>query len=164
MILGPVKDTGKTVVLVAPELGGEVSRHCPDCGRRATTHGYRDRVVNDWETTHFRCARLRCCGRTFLSTPMGISPRSRYSDRVVVVARILVALGVSLRNCVEILGQVGVPMTRESIRLWSRGLRYGSVATARIASEASGSVAIRLKDDLWIVVDPVASRLSDAMA
>lgn len=140
-------------VLIAPRVETAISRICPECGRPAATHGYRDRVVNDWEVTHFRCTRLRCCGRTFLATPHGVRPRSRFSDRVVLLARTLVGLGVSAGNCVEVFRSLGVPMTRQAIGQWAKGIESRPRATARSSVEADGSVSIRIGEDSWIAID-----------
>ncbi len=105
-------------VFVPPPVETRVSRRCPQCGGVAAVHGRIVRAIHDWDTTFVECLRLRCCGATFLAAPRGLTPRARYSDRVVGLVRTLAALGVPLRECARLLTRARVPATVQALRRW----------------------------------------------
>jgi hypothetical protein len=140
-------------------ITGLASRACPTCGGGAAIHARVRRAMYDWEITFVECLRLRCCDRTFTSTPAGLTPRARYSDRVVALARALVSSGVSMRCCVRLFSAAGVPVTLQTIRTWCACVEALTVSTARIASDADGEVAVRLRDALWIAIQTRRPRL-----
>lgn len=105
-------------IFVPPAVETRVSRRCPRCGRAAAVHGRIVRAIHDWDTTFVECLRLRCCGTTFLAAPRGLTPRARYSDRVVALTRALASLGVPLRECARLLAAARVPATVQAIRRW----------------------------------------------
>ncbi|HEX4953237.1 MAG TPA: hypothetical protein VF017_07570 [Thermoanaerobaculia bacterium] len=134
-----------------PDLAESPSRACPHCGGPARVHARLQRAIYDWEITFVDCLRLSCCGRTFTSAPLGLTPRARYSDRVVALARALVASGVSLRSTARLLTTARVPVAFESLRAWCR-----DVAPAKLARRAEvdgvGDVLIRLREDCAVAV------------
>jgi hypothetical protein len=151
-----------------PEVAKEVSRECPRCGETAAIHGRMTRAIHDWEVTFVECARLRCCGQTFTAAPPGLTPRARYSDRVVRLARALVAMNVSVRECVRILRQAGVVVTPQTVHQWSRSVRRQARARARVVGAPEGRVCVRLRSDLWLALETrapkqVESILSEAI-
>jgi len=109
-------------IFIPPAVETRVSRRCPRCGRAAAVHGRIVRAIHDWDTTFVECLRLRCCGTTFLAAPRGLTPRARYSDRVVALTRALVGLGVPLRECARLLVAARVPATVQAIRRWCAGV------------------------------------------
>ena len=139
--------------LKAPPVGGAAERACPRCGDRAIVHARIPRAIHDWEVTFVECLRLRCCGQTFTTTPGGLRPRSRFSDRVVSLARTLVAAGESRRRCSLLLGAAGVPVTPESVRSWCRRLRPSTRARARVTSRPGGRIGLNLRPGLWLVFE-----------
>ncbi len=118
-------------IFTPPAVETRVSRRCPRCGRAAAVHGRIVRAIHDWDTTFVECLRLRCCGTTFLAAPRGLTPRARYSDRVVALTRALAALGVPLRECARLLAAARVPATVQAIRRWCVGVAPDQ-ATARV--------------------------------
>ncbi len=129
-----------------------IDRTCPKCGGTAAIHARTVRAVHDWEVTFVPCERLRCCNRTWTAAPRGLTPRSRYSDRVIALARALVAGGVSRRRCAALLRQAGVPVTPQSVASWCRGLRSSAPARAHLASAAETRVSVCLRPGLWLNV------------
>ena len=109
-------------IFTPPAVETRVSRRCPRCGQAAAVHGRIVRAIHDWDTTFVECLRLRCCGTTFLAAPRGLTPRARYSDRVVALTRVLAALGVPLRECARLLSAARVPATVQAIRRWCVGV------------------------------------------
>jgi hypothetical protein len=114
-----------------PAVETRVARRCPRCGGVAAVHGRIVRAIHDWETTFVECLRLRCCGQTFLAAPRGLTPRARYSDRVVGLVRALAGLGVPLRDCARVLAGARVPATVQAIRRWCADLDVPPTARAR---------------------------------
>lgn len=118
----------------------------------AVVHAKIERAVHDWATPIVECARLRCCGRTFLSVPPGLTPRSRYSDRVKGFARGCRALGASFGRIRKLLRSAGVPVTAEAIARWCRGVRSEAEARLRVARSPEGPVRMRFREGLWLCV------------
>ncbi len=133
-------------------ITGRAPRHCPKCNGRAAVHARVTRAIHDWEITFVECLRLRCCGTTFTSTPEGLTPRARYSDRVVALTRALVAAGVSMRCCVRLFDAAGVPMTLQTVRTWCTDVEAVTRSKARVASCPDGDVAVKLRDDVWFAL------------
>ena len=140
-------------------ITGRAPRRCPGCNGTAAVHARITRAIHDWEITFVECLRLRCCGTTFTSTPEGLTPRARYSDRVVALTRGLVAAGVSMRCCVRLFGAAGVPMTLQTVRTWCSDVEPVTRSTARVASCPDGDVAVKLRDDLWFAISTQRTRL-----
>jgi len=134
-----------------PDFEEMAERSCPSCGGKAALHARFTRAIHDWETTFVECVRLRCCGRTFTSTPRGVTPGARYSDRVVGLVRLLVATGASRRTCARVLGDSGVPVTAQALAKWCQSTRKGERECARLSPEREGRVGVRLRDGLWLV-------------
>jgi len=127
-----------------------VDRTCPMCGGTAAVHARIVRAVHDWGQTFVPCERLRCCNRTWTAAPRGLTPRARYSDRVVALARALVSGGVSRRRCAALLRQAGVPVTAQSIATWCRGVRSRAPGRAALASAPDSCRSVLLRPGLWL--------------
>ncbi len=140
-------------------ISGSAPRSCPTCGGPATIHARVTRAIYDWEITFVDCLRLRCCGSTFTSAPDGLKPRARYSNRVVALARALVAAGVSMRCCVRLFAAARVPVTLQTVRTWCEGVEPLTRSKARVAAGAEGDVAVRLRDDVWVAIDTPRPKL-----
>lgn len=153
-------------VFVPPPVETRVKRRCPQCGGIAAVHGRIVRAIHDWETTFVECLRLRCCGTTFLAAPRGLTPRARYSDRVVGLVRALTALGLPLRECARVLRAARVPATVQAIRRWCEdvttaapagGVRAAVVAVAPGVATAppagSSGVALPLGARVWLTLE-----------
>lgn len=153
----------------APGVETTVSRRCPTCGEKAALHGRFTRAIHDWEVTFVDCERLRCCGRTFTAAPAGLTPRSRYSDRVVALSRALAALNVSVRHCARLLREAGVIVTPQTVHAWRRGIRPQARAALKMAPAPEGTLSLKLRPDLWLSMNTrsprrVESILSEAFA
>jgi hypothetical protein len=134
----------------------------------ASVHARITRAIHDWEVTFVPCDRLRCCGQTFTARPAGLAPRSRYSDRVVRLARALVAFRISYRRCVRVLRQAGVVVTAQTVHQWARSIRRQAKARARVVRAPEGPVCVQLRHDLWLTLETrapkrVATILQDVM-
>ncbi len=145
--------------IVLPGIRGRAPRACPRCGESAAIHGYIVRVVHDWQAPVARCLRLRCCGVTFTAAPPGITPRSRFSDRVVALARALVAAGVSMRSTARTLSAAGVPLTLQTVRTWCAGIEPVTRARARLTATPDGAAFIRLRPELCLSITGSKPRL-----
>lgn len=133
-------------------VGTETPRSCPRCGSSAARHGRLRRVIDDWEVTFVDCQRLRCCGRTFVSAPPGLTARSRYSDRVVGLSRALAAIGIPYRHCSDLMREAGVRVTPQSIQSWCRGVPRRECGVAALTPAPEGDVAVELRDGLWMSI------------
>ena len=136
-----------------PGVTGEAPRICPRCGGQATVHAKVQRAIYDWEVTFVECLRLRCCGATFTSAPSGLTPRSRYSDRVIRLTQALVTSGVSMRACAKLLVASGVPVTSQSIRAWCASVEQETTARARVVEAPLGDISIPLREGRWLAID-----------
>lgn len=150
-------DRGAVRQFTPPAVESRVSRQCPRCGATAAVHGRIVRAIHDWDTTFVECLRLRCCGVTFLAAPFGLTPRARYSDRVVALARALCVMGVPLRECARLLAAARVPATAQAIRRWCSDLLAVRAAhrptRARIRQVAAGDIAIPLGGRAWLTIE-----------
>lgn len=124
-----------------------IDRTCPRCGRLAVMHARFVRAIHDWEHTFVECARLRCCGRTWTAAPRGVTPRARYSDRVILVAKLLAALGIPLRQTASLLRQTGVPLTAQTAAIWCRGVKRVGLLRVRLARLRGD---LRLRRSVWL--------------
>jgi hypothetical protein len=113
--------------------------------------------------TFIECARLRCCGGTFTAAPRGVSPGLRYSDRVVALARALVAMNNSFRQCARVLRGAGVVVTAQTVHAWCGAVERRTRARARLASRPNGALCVRLREDLYVALDTRATRQGSAL-
>lgn len=147
-----------------PEVETRVSRRCPRCGATASVHGRVVRAIHDWDTTFVECLRLRCCGATFLAAPLGLTPRARYSDRVVALVRALASIGVPLRESARLLAAARVPATAQAIRRWCSDLPTVRAehrrARARITSAPAGDIAVPLGGRAWLAIETAAPEVA----
>ena len=162
-------------VFTPPAVETRVSRRCPSCGRAAAVHGRIVRAIHDWDTTFVECLRLRCCGTTFLAAPRGLTPRARYSDRVVALTRVLAALGVPLREGARLLAAARVPATVQAIRRWcvdvapDRATPRVAATVIQVAASGAGlpmaapagapGVAIPLGARAWLALEGDPERI-----
>lgn len=121
-------------------------------------HARFTRAIHDWEVTFVQCARMRCCGRTFTVTPPGLTPRSRYSDRVIRLSRNLASMSLSVRQIARILRRIGVTVTPQSVHAWTRGVERQSRAVVRVTSEPQGPVSVPLRKDLYLSIRTRSTR------
>lgn len=150
--LPPAGNRRSHLALKAPEIGGPPPHICPRCRNEAAVHARATRAIHDWATTFVECLRLRCCGRTFTVTPTGLGPRSQYSDRVVGVARALVAMGVSVRRCSAVLREAGVSVTAQTVWTWCDGMRPEMFASVEVTDTPVAPVRLELRPRLWLSV------------
>ena len=121
----------ETILLKLPEVKSESRERaeaCVYCGSSLLqSWGRCSKPVRDSQLREVVVRRYRCtaCRRTFRHYPEGIS-RADQSARMVQLAALMWALGLSLRQAGVILGAFGVTLKRMSI--W----RDGQVVAARI--------------------------------
>jgi hypothetical protein len=115
-------------------------------------HARFTRAIHDWEVTFVECLRLRCCGKIWSLAPAGVRVRSRYSDRVVALARSVVSLGLSVRECAKLLDRVGVCVSHQTVHEWCAGVRPLLRARVETSQRGAGNVRVPLRHGLWLAV------------
>lgn len=137
------------VLLHLPELNTEYSdrpRHCPYCGSQILQRwGRVAKTVRDKEEDITEILRYRCgdCERTFRFYPEGID-RSEQTLRIRQLAALAWAMGLSVRDVVEVFDELGVNLSRMTV--W----REGKEMAERLRSD--GKTASLMKR---YTIDPV---------
>lgn len=93
------------------------SRQCPHCGSNILQNwGQTSRPVRDADAQEITIYRFRCCkcGRTFRTYPEG-TDRSNISQRMLNLAALTFAIGLSVKEVGDIFDNLGVTLSRMTI-------------------------------------------------
>lgn len=93
------------------------SRECPYCGSGIIqSWGQMTKTVRDSQAQEITVYRYRCCkcGRTFRAYPEGVD-RSVFSQRMLHLAALTFAMGLSVREVTEVFENLGIPLSRMTI-------------------------------------------------
>jgi len=96
-------------------------RHCPYCGSQILQGwGWVSRTVRDKSERNTDIPRYRCseCERTFRFYPSGVD-RSEQTQRIKQLAALVWAMGLSVRDVVEVMDELGVNLSRMTV--WREG-------------------------------------------
>jgi transposase-like protein len=106
--------------LVVPDVNAfptDRPRHCRYCqGPYLHRHGTVCKPVRDHKLPKVSVCRYKClsCGRTFRHYPSGVTPKSQ-SQRTVVLAALMYALGLSCSAASHLLGALGARLCKMSV-------------------------------------------------
>lgn len=108
------------ISLVIPDVNAfptDRPRRCRYCrGPYLHRHGTVSKPVRDHKVPEVSVCRYKClsCGRTFRHYPSGVSPKTQ-SQRTVVLAALMYALGLSCSAASHLLGALGTPLCKMTV-------------------------------------------------